>query len=81
VFLLIIAFASGIGTDGAMYHKYYTSEGWSKDWENLGGTLISAPTAVSWDQNRLDIFALGTDDAVWHKWWNGSKWGGWERLG
>ncbi len=34
-------------------------------WESLGGVLISAPSVVSWDSNRLDVFALGTDSACW----------------
>ena len=37
----------GIGTDGALYHKYFSGGSWSGSWENLGGVLISAPTAVS----------------------------------
>ncbi len=48
--------------------------------ENLGGTLKSAPAAASWGPNRLDLFVRGADDALWHKWWDGA-WRGWERLG
>ncbi len=47
----------------------------------LGGIIQSAPAAVSWDRNRLDVFALGTDSAVWHRWWDGSGWRGWDSLG
>ena len=50
-------------------------------WESLGGVIVSAPQAVSWGANRLDIFALGTDQAVWHRWWDGANWGCWESLG
>src|SRR6266540_5071671 len=50
------------------------------DWENLGGTLTSAPGAVSWDQCRIDVFARGTDSALWHKWYD-SGWSDWESLG
>jgi hypothetical protein len=32
--------------------------GWSS-WESLGGILTSAPAAVSWGPNRIDVFARG----------------------
>src|SRR6202035_3085363 len=59
----------------------HRSNGPSTNWESLGGQISEAPTAVSWGENRLDLFARGTDNAVWHKWWDGSNWGGWESLG
>jgi hypothetical protein len=34
-------------------------------WESLGGQLDSAPSSVSWGENRLDIFGMGTDQAGW----------------
>jgi hypothetical protein len=43
--------------------------------------LTSDPTVVSWDEGRLDVFALGEDHACWHRWWDGHSWGGWESLG
>lgn len=55
-------------------------QGWSK-WEDLGGTLTSAPGVSSWGPNRLDVFTRGTDNAMYHKWWNGSKWSNFENLG
>lgn len=33
-----------------------TSSGWSS-WEDLGGTLTSAPGVASWGENRLDVLA------------------------
>lgn len=45
-----------------------TAATWS-GWESLGGTLTSAPAAVSWGPNRIDVFVKGTDNALWHKWW------------
>jgi hypothetical protein len=50
-------------------------------WQSLGGIVLSAPEAVTWGPNRLDIFAVGTDHAMYHRWWSGSMWGGWESLG
>jgi hypothetical protein len=69
-----------IGTDLAMYHKWWDGTAW-RGWESLGGVCISAPRAVSWGPNRIDAFVIGTDRATWHRWWDGSAWRGWESLG
>ena len=50
-------------------------------WEGLGGSLLDAPSCVSWGPNRIDCFARGTDAAMWHRWWDGAQWAGWESLG
>ena len=44
-----------------------TSNGsrWS-NWENLGGTITSAPAAVSWGPNRIDVFARGQNQNLIH---------------
>jgi hypothetical protein len=65
------------GTDSALWHRWYDG-GWS-GWERLGGTLTSAPAAVSWSNGRIDVFAAGTDSALWHKWYDGG-WSNWEPL-
>src|SRR5688572_13080155 len=44
------------------------------EWENIGGNIVGAPVAVSWEPNRLDVFTLGTDGAIYHKAWNASGW-------
>ena len=53
---------------------------WS-GWESRGGLLTSAPVAVSWGPNRLDVFAMGSDNAVWHRAYDGAGWQAWESLG
>ena len=45
------------------------------DYERLGGVCMSAPRAVAWGPNRLDVFVIGTDSALYHKWWDGATWG------
>lgn len=41
-----------------MLHNYWTpSTGWQSTWANLGGVFVSGPAAVSWGENRLDVFA------------------------
>nr|WP_256989105.1 DUF346 domain-containing protein [Bacillus sp. EB106-08-02-XG196] len=52
-----------------------------EDWEDLGGTLTSEPAAVSWNPNRIDVFARGQNNNLIHKWWNGRSWSNWENLG
>ena len=71
------------GSDSNLHHTFHTdfSPTWSS-WENLGGVLTSAPSAVSrGSQNRIDVFTRGSHNALWHKWWTGSSWSGWESLG
>ena len=68
-----------VGTDNAIYHKYYdgTSGGWgpsSTGYESLGGAVIYDPTAVSWGPGRLDLFVIGTDGGTYHK----AYAGGWQ---
>jgi len=66
-----------VGTKNNLLHLY-TNDGndWGPKiggvptWEDLGGELSSQPVAVSWAENRLDIFALGTDRQMYHKWWD-----------
>ena len=41
------------------------------DWESLGGTITSVPGAVSWDNDRIDVFAIGKDSTLYHKWFDG----------
>ena len=70
------------GTGGALYHATDIDLGGWSSWTSLGGTLTSAPAAVSWGTNRIDVFARGTDNALWHRWFSGGAWSaGWESLG
>ena len=49
--------------------------------ENLGGTCLYRPAAVSCDPNRMDVFVVGSDKALWTRAWNGSSWSDWASLG
>ncbi|WP_287263267.1 S8 family serine peptidase [Moorena sp. SIO3A5] len=69
-----------IGTDHAMYHKWWDGSAW-RGWENLEGYIISTPAAVSWGANRIDTFVVGSNNSLYRKWWDGSAWRGWENLG
>ena len=77
-----------IGEDNKLRHKWYVQgQGWSKGpWERLGApsgrTLTSDPSAVSWGDGRIDVFARASDSALWHRWYiRGRGWSGWEKLG
>ena len=67
----------GLGTDSKMYHLYF--DGVAEVWgPSIGPELLfghsiftSAPTAVSWGPNRLDVFGLGTDNKVYHLFYDG----------
>jgi hypothetical protein len=75
------------GADGAIWHNSrhdeYTTQGpfdvWT-GWTSLGGAAKSAPTIITWESGRLDVFAWGLDDQLWGNYWiNG--WAGWYPLG
>lgn len=72
-----------VGLQGQMLHKAWNGVAWQPPiglplgldlWDDLGGTFTSAPAAVSWGNNRLDVFALGLGRKMLHKWWDGSAW-------
>jgi hypothetical protein len=69
-----------IGTDSALYHRWYDGTSWG-GWESLGGICQSSPSVVSWEPGRRDIFVVGTDSGLYHRWWDGAHWGGFEGLG
>jgi hypothetical protein len=47
-----------------------------------GGDLGSAPAAVSWGSDRIDVFTRGTDSNTYHVSFAGGSWGpGWTPLG
>jgi hypothetical protein len=80
------------GMDGAIYHKAWDRDHWfpSDDpniWERIGGATIGEPVAVSWGENRLDLFVRGTNGGIFHKAWDTDQWfpsdkeDGWDNLG
>jgi hypothetical protein len=70
----------GRGLDNRMYHKAWSSSGWS-DWIGHDGVITSDPAAVSWGPNRIDVFARGTDNSMLHKAWDGTSWSAWYTQG
>ncbi len=73
------------GSDNqTIWHRWQTNGSWAA-WESLGiptGGAQSAPSAVSWGVNRIDLFVLcGTNPTnLCHKWFDGT-WHSWESWG
>lgn len=77
-------FAEGCNASGQnTYHKVFDA-GWH-DWELLPGadnmTVDKMLGAISWANQRVDLFARGNNGALIHKWWDGNAWSSWESLG
>jgi hypothetical protein len=54
-----------------------------RNWESLGGILISPPHAVMFGElnDTILVFALGTDHALWTKASVNGSWRPWDTLG
>ena len=62
------------GADNGLWHRSLVSGLWSA-WDRIGaGPIASAPAAVSWGPDRIDVFVRGADNGLWHKAWNGTEW-------
>lgn len=63
-------------------HIWYDNDTW-RPWEltpqHNGTRVTSMLGAVSWDNNRIDIFGRGTDGTLMHQWYDG-RWRDWESL-
>ena len=71
------------GANNELVWKYYSTTGtpgWS-NWISLGGTITSAPTAVTLFGSS-DVYARGTDNALWTKHYDGfaGTWGAWTSV-
>jgi peptide methionine sulfoxide reductase MsrB len=66
-------------TQGAFIWPLGRNPQW-QGWEDLGGTVASAPAVASGAPNRLDVFAARTNGSLGHKRWDGATWHAWEDL-
>lgn len=68
------------------YHKYYNYPGgggsnpWSP-WNDIGGSLDSAPSACKRRPDYMHVFCKGTDGQCWHRPYSGGSWGSWQGMG
>ncbi len=69
------------GGDNRFYHKLWNpTAGWS-DWGSLDGQFLYAPTVISHQTGKLDVFGVGVDHQLYQKHWDGSAWSAWMPLG
>ncbi len=65
-----------------MSHKWYDHDAW-RPWEltpqQNGNRITSVLGAISWDNNRIDVYGRGTDATLMHQWYDG-LWRNWESL-
>ena len=71
------------GANNELVWKYYSTTGtpgWS-NWISLGGTLTSAPTAVTLF-GSTDVYVRGTDNGLWTKHFDyfAGTWGAWTSV-
>lgn len=81
---------SALWTSSSQLDVFYTAGGnvpWhyartarAATFEDLGGVLLSTPSAVSSGARRYSVFGIGSDGSVWHRDWSGS-WGNWRSIG
>jgi hypothetical protein len=61
----------------SIWHKFHNEHGWEPHgkFENLSrpDALLSpnrsAPVAVSWDDNHIDLFVVSNDGKPYHRYW------------
>ncbi|KAK8134773.1 carbohydrate-binding protein [Apiospora sp. TS-2023a] len=64
----------------ACLHKWWTPNGWSDGWENLGGLITSDLAVVSPTKNEISVFGLRERNDIYHKRWAGGRWLDWKAL-
>lgn len=62
------------GADGAIWYRRADADGWAHDWESLGGSFVSPPTALSINSERLDVFAVWSNREVRVKTFQDGAW-------
>jgi glucose/arabinose dehydrogenase len=70
------------GTDDQVWYASQSvpGGGWA-GWRKVPGVVASAPTVVSWDGSRIDLFARGTNRHLLHTYTTGAGYHPWEDLG
>jgi sialidase-1 len=59
---------------------------WSVDggntfaFDDLGGSIVEAPAAVTWADNGVGVFARTVDSRLWGRFWTGATWSGWRPI-
>jgi|HubBroStandDraft_1064217.scaffolds.fasta_scaffold03039_4 hypothetical protein len=64
---------------GNIWHSWGNPNTYTASWSVIpnqpsGHSFEADVGAVSWSNNRVDLFALEGDVNLWHIWWDGSTW-------
>lgn len=74
-----------IGTDQALYHKFYNNSGWQPSvtgYEKLDGApLLSSASVVSWTKGAWGAYLIGGDGALYQIYLENGTMTGWKDLG
>lgn len=74
-----------VGTEGNLYHKWWTTTGGWSSWANRGSpgsNLIGTANVLLKPDDTVDIFAPAANGSLYHIWKiPGSNWSGWAGLG
>ncbi|WP_433271332.1 peptidoglycan DD-metalloendopeptidase family protein [Actinosynnema sp. CS-041913] len=71
----------GVGGNGTLWHKRWTSTGgWTAWHDNGGGQIQWTPALTSRGGNTLDAFSVNTSEQVVHRYFNGTSWSAWVNL-
>ncbi|HVK23149.1 MAG TPA: right-handed parallel beta-helix repeat-containing protein [Actinokineospora sp.] len=69
------------GTDNALWHRRWTSAGWTA-WTSLGGILFDSPGAATDLNGNITVEVRGNDNQMWQKVYQGGAWSsGFSALG
>ncbi|KAL8948102.1 MAG: hypothetical protein Q9222_005681 [Ikaeria aurantiellina] len=63
--------------DKNLTHKYWDGYQWQPPnpaMETLGSGLVTPPSAVSWNVDRLDVFGLNAENRIVHQYWDSREW-------
>jgi hypothetical protein len=77
---VVDAFGRGAG-GGLLHWRYSPGAGSWVGPEDLGGSLVSAPSATVSSSGVVDVFFEGADLNLWHRWLSAGTWYGPQSLG
>src|SRR5688572_1850022 len=73
-------------SDGKLRSKRWDGSAWlpaanGTGWDDLGGSLVFAATAVRSAPDRISLLGLSSSGSLQHRAWDGGQWLPWSDLG
>ena len=65
-----------LGSGNQLMHRAFVEEDW-EDWEDLGGSFVSAPECIAIEEEAIHCFMVGVDRALMRKSFDGESWSDW----